>query len=99
MDSKLQLAKELGATILINSSDRNLDLAAEVKRLTGGIGPSVTIDATGLASIAEKALELTATLGRLVIVGVSSRSAELNLNLSQLMSVGVLLRRGDRKIG
>jgi Zn-dependent alcohol dehydrogenase len=50
----------------------------------------VTIDATGLASIAEKALELTATLGRLVVVGISSRTAELNLNLSRLMSVGVL---------
>ena len=90
MDSKLQLAKKLGATILINSSDRNLDLAAEVKRLTGGIGSSVTIDATGLASVAEKAFDLTATLGRLVVVGVSPRSAELNLKLSQLMSVGIL---------
>jgi Zn-dependent alcohol dehydrogenase len=90
VDSKLQLAKELGATILINSSDRNLELADEVKRLTGGVGPSVTIDATGLASIAEKAFDLTAKLGRLVVVGVSSRTAELNLNLSQLMSVGVL---------
>jgi Zn-dependent alcohol dehydrogenase len=66
-----------------------MDLGAEVKRLSDGVGPSVTIDTTGIISIATAALDFTASLGRLVIVGVPSQTAELQLNLGQLMAVSL----------
>ncbi|KAI9739985.1 MAG: hypothetical protein M1818_005041 [Claussenomyces sp. TS43310] len=85
---RLQLAKEFGATAVIDSSSPEMDFTAEVKKVTNGNGPSVTIDATGIKSITEKALQFTATLGTLVIVGVPSQTAELSLNLAQLMASG-----------
>jgi threonine dehydrogenase-like Zn-dependent dehydrogenase len=52
----------------------------------------VTINTTGIPSITTAALEGTAALGRLVIVGVSPPSATLPLSIGQLMSVGFCIR-------
>jgi len=88
VSSRLSLAKEIGATAVINSLDSGIDLGAEVKKLFNGIGPSVTIDATGNTAIAVSALQFTAPLGRLVLVGVPQRGAALPIDLAQLMSSG-----------
>lgn len=88
VSSRLSLAKELGATAVINSSDSGIDLGAEVKKLFNGIGPSVTIDATGNGGVAATAYQFTAPLGRFVLVGAPSREAEFSINLAQLMSSG-----------
>jgi aryl-alcohol dehydrogenase len=87
VSSRLKLAEDIGATAVINSSDLGLDLGAQVKKLFNGVGPSVTIDATGNTAVAASALQFTAPLGRLVLVGVPTPAAELPINLSQLMSV------------
>ncbi len=44
-DSRLKLAKELGATITLNPS--KVDVAAEVKKITGGRGVDVAIEVVG----------------------------------------------------
>ena len=47
MDGKLDLAKSLGADIVINS--REEDPVARVKALTGGRGADVVVEAAGTA--------------------------------------------------
>lgn len=44
-DSRLQLAKELGATVVLNS--RKVDVVKEVMNMTGGRGVDVAIEAVG----------------------------------------------------
>jgi len=89
--SRLKVATELGATAVIDSSDQALDLAAEVKKVTNGVGPSVTIDTTGNLAVITTAFGFTAPLGRLVVVGVSRPATELPVNLSNLMRSGKVI--------
>lgn len=76
--SKLSLAKALGATCVINSRDVS-DLAAEVKRVTGG-GADFAIDCTGVVKVIEGAIESLAPCGTAAVVGVPPAMATLQLD-------------------
>lgn len=65
-----------------------LDIAAEVKSLTNGNGPTVTIDATGFMPLIKAGLEFTANTGKMIVLGVPPLHADLDLNLIQFMSTG-----------
>tara|TARA_A100001388_G_scaffold274576_1_gene258430 strand:+ start:769 stop:1809 length:1041 start_codon:yes stop_codon:yes gene_type:complete len=75
-DERLELAKKLGATHLINS--RNCDFCDVVKSL---VGPNldVFIDNTGKPEIIEKGYELINSKGRLVLVGVPKLGSNINI--------------------
>jgi len=67
-DSKLALAKRMGATHLINASAT--DAQAAIKSIMGPAGPDVFVDNTGLPSIIELGYAITKPQGRLILVGV-----------------------------
>lgn len=67
-DDKLKLAKEFGATHIINSSKS--DLKAEVENIVGARGVDAAVDNTGNVDVINQAYELTANTGRTVLVGV-----------------------------
>lgn len=67
-DGKLELARRMGATHLINGA--KLDAAAEIRRIVGGAGVDVFVDNTGLPAVIEQGYMLCKPQGRLVLVGV-----------------------------
>ncbi len=68
-NTRLQMAKQMGADIVLNYND--VDVVAEVKRLTGG-GADVTIEALGLQETFENALRSLRPGGTLSSLGVYS---------------------------
>lgn len=66
-DSKLEIAKLLGARHTINS--KNQDLHEELQELTNGDGPSVVIEAAGNPITYKAAIDEVAFAGRVVCIG------------------------------
>lgn len=72
-DHKLELARKMGATHTING--RGANLVEEVRKIVGAAGADVAIENTGLADLIEQAYEMTASQGRVILVGVPTKSA------------------------
>jgi len=64
-DDRLDLARECGAHITLNPRTNN-DVVGEVKRLTGGYGCDVYIEATGHPKAVEQGLNMIRKAGRFV---------------------------------
>lgn len=67
-DSRLELAKELGATHTLNG--RNVDVVAEVKAITNG-GSNFAVETTGVPPVVKQSLNALRPLGTCAIVGVT----------------------------
>ena len=67
-DAKLSLARDMGATHVINA--RTVDAQRELDAITSGKGVDVFIDNTGVPAVIELGYRLTKPEGRLVLVGV-----------------------------
>jgi putative PIG3 family NAD(P)H quinone oxidoreductase len=80
--AKLELARELGAKVLINYKEQ--DFVAEVRAATGGHGADVILDVVG-AKYLQQNVDALATAGRLVVIGLQG-GARAELNLGQLMA-------------
>ncbi|MGA8210973.1 MAG: NAD(P)H-quinone oxidoreductase [Nocardioidaceae bacterium] len=75
--TKLEVCASLGADITVNY--REQDFVAEVRAATGGHGADVVLDNMGASYLARN-LEVLATEGRLVVIGMQGGSrAELDL--------------------
>lgn len=85
--SRLDLARSLGATHVINTSDSTIDLGQEVKRITDGSGSTITIDTTGNMGLIEKAMNFTANRGQMIILGVPPLNSQLHVHLFSFMQV------------
>ncbi len=77
IDSRLQMAKEMGADITINSGSQNL--IEEINRLTDGIGVDAVVEVTGAGPAINNALKATRAGGRFVGVGLPSKPIALDL--------------------
>ena len=83
IDSRLRMARELGATHTINSKKVESVIEA-VKKITR-IGTHYAIDCTGIGACVRQSLNCTRSLGTCVIVGAT---AELTINVEEeLMGV------------
>ncbi|MBD8044748.1 NAD(P)H-quinone oxidoreductase [Arthrobacter sp. Sa2BUA2] len=75
---KLELARSLGAKVLINYKEQ--DFVEEVRKATGGHGADVILDVMG-ASYLQRNVDALAVAGRLVIIGLQGGTrAEIDLN-------------------
>lgn len=72
---RLDIGKELGATEIIRSSDK--DVVAEIFRITGGKGVDVAIDASGAEVAIQQAVRCLGIKGRLSLVGISGGNISL----------------------
>ena len=77
-DSRLELAKRLGATHIINSS--NADAALGIKEALAGWPLDVFIDNTGSPAVIELGYQLTDAEGRVVLVGVPRKGADITIH-------------------
>jgi aryl-alcohol dehydrogenase len=79
-ENRLALAKELGATHVLNS--KQCDAVSEIRKLGGGVDYS--IDTTAVGSVIRQAVECLGMPGRCVIVGVSAPGAEITLSVDSI---------------
>lgn len=70
-DNRLELAKKLGATHILNSM--NQDVEECIKGIMSGHGVDVFIDNTGSPRIIESGYRLTTANGRVILVGVPKK--------------------------
>lgn len=92
-DDKLAYAKSLGADYVLNPLKDSINL--EMGRITGGVGPNVTIDAVCTVNTFEQAVEMTSVAGRVVVLGFSdtpSSIAQLHITKKELTVVGSRLQ-------
>lgn len=76
-DGRLELAKAMGATHIINS--KTTDARAAILEIIGKQGLDVFIDNTGQPQIIELGYEITKPQGRVVLVGVPRKGKNINI--------------------
>jgi len=76
-DSRLELARQLGASHCINSSAG--DAEAQIQRALAGQPLDVFIDNTGVPAVIELGYSLTHSQGRVILVGVPHQGHNLNV--------------------
>jgi len=82
-DSRLELAKELGATHTLNGE--NVDVVTEVKKITDG-GSHYAVETTGVPTVVKQSLNALRSLGTVAIVGITP---EMNIDIhNDLMAEG-----------
>ena len=88
VSSKLQLAKELGATDLVNANDG--DAVEQIMDLTGGNGVAYSFEAVGLKRTAEQCFEMLERGGTATVIGMIPEGTKIELTGHDLL--------GERKI-
>jgi S-(hydroxymethyl)mycothiol dehydrogenase len=89
-DRKLTWARGFGATHTVNS--RETDPVAAVRKLTGGFGADLVIDAVGRPETYRQAFDARDHAGRLVLVGVPDPSMTIELPLLEVFGRGGSLK-------
>ena len=89
-DRKLVWAKEFGATHTINAS--SADPVEEIRKLTGGHGVNVAIEAVGSPVTYEQAFYARDHAGTVVLVGVPSPDMKIELPLLEVFGRGGSLK-------
>ncbi|MDF2506177.1 MAG: alcohol dehydrogenase [Microbacterium sp.] len=74
-ESRLELARELGATDIINTT--SADLTEEIMRLTDGRGADYVIDTTARPQLLRQAADALGIRGTLVLVGAAAPGTEV----------------------
>ncbi|KAJ5320302.1 hypothetical protein N7508_000585 [Penicillium antarcticum] len=83
IESRLQLAKTLGASHTINTSASDYNTLKESASDLVPSGVSVVIDTTGVPSLIEDSLRCTRKLGKLVLIGVPPMGYGLNIDVAE----------------
>ena len=76
-DNRLELAKDFGATDVVNSGEQ--DLVAQVQSITGST-VDFAFDCTGVIQVIEQLAETVGMLGHLVLVGGAPAAARFSLD-------------------
>ena len=76
-DNRLNLAKELGATHVLNS--KNSDVFQEILKISKNENIDVFIDNTGNTKVIEEGYKIIKRNGRLILVGVPKRGNNINI--------------------
>jgi alcohol dehydrogenase len=87
VDTRLDAAKEFGADITVNNSRE--DPLSVVRKLTGGLGADVTIEAVGVPATFELAVKLARPGGRIANIGVHGEPATLHLEEQWIRNITI----------
>ena len=82
VQSRLNLALELGATHTVNASQG--DSAAQIKEITGGVGAQFSLWATGVQQALTEAFECLSQTGTCGVLGVAPPGSILELSIYEL---------------
>ena len=89
-DSRLALAKELGATHGVNPSDGTNAVEA-IKDITGG-GVDFSLELTAAPKVFRNAVECLAPLGTVGVIGAAALGTEYTFDMNDLMLPGKTIR-------
>ncbi len=87
-DSKMEIAKKIGAAHTINSS--KVDLHEALNKITNGDGPDVIIEAVGSPFTYRTAVEEVAYTGRVVCIGYAKSPVEFNTGIFVRKEIEIL---------
>lgn len=74
---RANVARQMGATVL---DPTEIDVVAEIKQRTGGLGADLVIETAGVESTIKMAFHATRTLGRVVQVGFTEEPITIEMN-------------------
>lgn len=83
--SRLELARELGATHMVNS--RETDPVAAVRKISGG-GVEYTLESSGRPEVLRQAIDALAIRGTCGIVGAPALGTEASFDVNGVMTTG-----------
>jgi Zn-dependent alcohol dehydrogenase len=88
--SRLELAKELGAThvIRVDPGADLSDVTEAVKSVTGGLGTNITLDTTGVPALIAEGVKMTAFKGKVLQVGTAPETGTLTIPIHEFMVSG-----------
>jgi 2-desacetyl-2-hydroxyethyl bacteriochlorophyllide A dehydrogenase len=89
--NKLDLAKMMGARVVINSN--NEDVHTKLMELTDGKGPDVIIEAVGLPATFRQAIDLAGFTGKVVYIGYAAEEVAYETKLFVMKELDI---RGSR---
>lgn len=92
-DSRLEVAKELGATYVINSQKENL--LERIHEITNGQGVNYSVDTTGVSVVMKSAIDVLGTNGVCAPIAVTPNTLEINTSIDLVPKnrkiIGVLM--------
>ena len=88
-ESKLEIAKELGATHTINSKKE--DAVAKVRELTGGKGADYSVEASSFPEVMEMAYNATAAPGKVALCGNIKKGQKISVDPHGLICGKILM--------
>jgi 6-hydroxycyclohex-1-ene-1-carbonyl-CoA dehydrogenase len=96
-DAKLELACRMGAEAILNPR-RESRVDKAVRRITGGAGADIAMEAIGKAETQEQAFASLRTGGRLVLVGYSPETLPLNAGRVMFREIEIVGSLGCRPV-
>lgn len=85
VESRLELAKQLGATHIINSKTQ--DPVATIKEITGG-GANFALESTGRPEILKMGVDALGILGKIAVVGAPQLGTNAEFDVNDLLLGG-----------
>ena len=95
-DTKLAMSRKLGFDSLISNRDEERFMN-QVAEITGGRGFDVTIEAVGLPSTFQNALDAVCFHGRVVVIGVAKAHIDLFFTIIQKKELSIYGSRNAMK--
>ncbi|MBC9926267.1 MULTISPECIES: NAD(P)-dependent alcohol dehydrogenase [unclassified Leucobacter] len=87
--SRLEFAKELGATHVVNSKD--VDAVEAIREITGGRGVQYALDTTGVPAVFAQMTKSLALRGHGVLVGAAKLGTEAPFDIGTLLTSGITI--------
>lgn len=82
-ETRLELARELGATHVLNGGTGNV--VEEIQAFTGGEGVQYSLECTGIPAVVRQAVDSLRLTGTCGIIGVSPLGTEISLDMNGLL--------------
>ncbi|KAL2867807.1 NAD(P)-dependent alcohol dehydrogenase [Aspergillus lucknowensis] len=89
-ESRLELAKELGATHVVRvDAESDLgEVTAAVRAITGDLGTNITLDTTGVPGLIAQGVKMTGFKGKILQVGTAPETGKLMIPIHEFMVSG-----------
>jgi Zn-dependent alcohol dehydrogenase len=81
--SRLEVAKELGATIVLDTSKPDTNFVEEMKKLINGQRISYVVETTGVIPVIQACAQAMGKHGKLIQIGIPALGSELTIRLSE----------------
>ena len=90
VETRLTMAKSLGATHVINTSElaSSEEVIEKVFAMTDGQGSMITIDTTGHVPLISQAVQFTGNRGRIYQIGIAAPGSKLEIPVWEFMAAG-----------